>query len=169
MKKLFPSQYEESFYNIDLTALETRGIRGIILDIDNTLAPYFVPEPDEKLTGWIRDLQKRGFLLYIVSNGKEARVQRFNRELNLPFVCHAGKPSAKGFVKAMRDMDLPPENTAVIGDQIFTDVWGGNRLGLWTILVKQVSPKDEWITAVKRPLEKIILFFYRRSGLKRAS
>ena len=164
MKKLFPSQYEESFYNIDITALETRGIRGIILDIDNTLAPYFVPEPDEKLTGWIRDLQKRGFSLYIVSNGKEARVQRFNRELNLPFVCHAGKPSAKGFVKAMRDIGLPPENTAVIGDQIFTDVIAGNLARIPTILVHPQCDEDLWYAVPFRRLESWMVRKHRFEG-----
>lgn len=158
----FPDEYRASVWEIDYTALWQRGIRGIILDIDNTLLPYYVPEPDAALVRHIQELQGSGFKAYIVSNGKSERVARFNQKLKLPYVCHASKPSRKGFDKAMRDMMLSPEQIVVIGDQIFTDVWGGRRMGMYTVLVRQVSPKDEWITAIKRPLEKLVLFFYKR-------
>jgi HAD superfamily phosphatase (TIGR01668 family) len=150
-----------SFYDIDLDRLYEQRIHALILDIDNTMLPYYIPDPDEKLRKFIYTLKSRGFQLYIVSNGKEARVKRFNRTLGLPYVCRASKPSAKGFEKALKDLDCLPDEAAVIGDQIFTDVWGGNRMGMYTIMVRKVVKKDEWITAVKRPLEKIVLLFYK--------
>lgn len=159
--ELFPDIYADGIWEVDFDALFDRGIRGIILDVDNTIVPYYVPDPDVRSVAGIHRLQEKGFSLYIVSNGKETRVRRFNQGLALPFVCHAGKPTAKGFIQAMHYMKLSPEQIAVIGDQIFTDVWGGNRLGMYTVLVKQVSRRDEWITAVKRPLEKIVLLAYR--------
>lgn len=162
MSKLFPDLHVPSVWEIDFDKLYADGIRGIILDIDNTLAPYFVPDPDKKIEDGIQKLQEKSFSLFIVSNGREERVIRFNRSLNLPYYCKASKPTAKGFKVAQQHMGLKPEQIAVIGDQIFTDVWGGNRLNMKTVLVKQVSPKDEWITKVKRPLEKIVMFFYRR-------
>lgn len=164
MKKhiLYPDQYVENAWEVDYTALFNQGIRGIILDIDNTLVPYYVPDPDMRTVAGIRRLKESGFSLYIVSNGREERVRRFNQGLGLPYVCHAGKPGAHGFLKAKQHFRLPAEQIAVIGDQIFTDVWGGNKQGMYTILVKQVSKRDEWITAVKRPLEKVVMLFYRR-------
>ncbi len=160
--RLLPDQHADSFHAIDIETLYDRGIRGLILDIDNTMEPYFEPEPTQKTRETLDAMRAKGFVLYIVSNGRESRVKVFNRELKLPFFCHAGKPGAKGFLTALEHLQLPREQVAVVGDQIFTDVWGGNRLGLYTILVKQVSPRDEWMTAVKRPLEKIVLLFDKR-------
>ena len=162
-RQFFPDQHVKSALDVKAEELIEKGIRGLILDIDNTLEPYFVPDPGKAVKDWIQTLKEAGLKLYIVSNGKEARVKRFNRHLQLRYICHAGKPGSGGFLKAVEEFKLPHAQIAVIGDQIFTDVWGGNRLGMYTILARQVSPKDEWITAVKRPLEKIVLFFYRRS------
>ena len=158
---LFPDVYADGAWSVDFDALFDQGIRGIILDVDNTLVPYYVPDPDVRTVAGIHRLKEKGFSLYIVSNGRESRVKRFNQGLGLPYFCHAGKPGSKGFLKARRYMRLAPEQIAVVGDQIFTDVWGGNRLGMYTVLVRQVSRRDEWITAVKRPLEKIVMLAYR--------
>lgn len=163
MKKWFPDEYVSSVRDIDFESLKARGIKGLILDIDNTLVPYYVPEPDKELTAFLLGLKEQGFSMYIVSNGKESRVSLFNRRLNFPYICKAGKPSEKGFQEAVRALALEPEAFAVIGDQIFTDIWGAHRMNMYGILVKQVSPRDEKITAVKRPLEKIIMYFYKRS------
>lgn len=159
---LFPSHYEESFLQIDFAALQKQGILGLILDIDNTIEPYFVPEPSAAVKDKLQEIDQLGLPVFIVSNGRRERVERFNQDLRYPYICHAGKPSPKGFLAAVRTLGIDAGRIAVIGDQIFTDVLGGNRLGMYTILVGQVSPKDEWMTAVKRPLEKIVWVFYRK-------
>ncbi len=159
---LYPDEYKDSVQAVDYDALLRKGVRGLILDIDNTLLPYYVQEPDEALLSFLEDRTRQGFRLFIVSNGREERVKSMSARLSLPYVFRAGKPGKRGFAEAMRRMELPGSAIAVIGDQIFTDVLGGRRMGMYTILVRPVSPKDEWVTAVKRPFEKIVLFFYRR-------
>ena len=165
---LFPDRYVKSALAVTPEELKQKGIEGLILDIDNTLEPYFVPDPREEVKSWIRNMEKSGILLYIVSNGKEERVKRFDKELGLPYICRAQKPSSKGFEAAKASFGLPENKIAVIGDQIFTDVWGGNKAGMYTILAKKVSPRDEWITAIKRPLEVPILLAYRLIRRKRS-
>lgn len=160
-KGLFPDEYGMSFRDIDFDSLYQQGIRALILDIDNTMLPYYIPDPDEELRKLIFGLKNKGLRAYIVSNGRKERVERFNRTLGLPYICHASKPSSRGFEAALAELKCTPEQVAVIGDQIFTDVWGGNRMCMYTIMVQKVAKKDEWMTAVKRPLEKVVLFFYK--------
>lgn len=160
-KGLYPDEYGMKFINIDFKRLHKQGIRAVILDIDNTMLPYYVPEPDAVLKLAIQRIRKAGLDAYIVSNGRKERVERFNQNLGLPYICRAKKPSSKGFTEALKTLGCQPEQIAVIGDQIFTDVWGGNRMGMYTIMVSKVVKKDEWITAIKRPLEKIVLWFYK--------
>lgn len=160
-KGLFPDEYGMLFRDISFEVLYKRGIRALILDIDNTMLPYYIPDPDEGLQELLLSLKDKGLSAYIVSNGRKERVERFNRNIGFPYICRASKPSVKGFKAALETFGLQADQVAVIGDQIFTDVWGGNRMGMYTIMVQKVAPKDEWMTAVKRPLEKVVLLAYR--------
>ena len=129
----------DNIYEISGAALGRRGIRLLLADLDNTLVPYGVPLPDEKLKGWRDELAAHGVTLFILSNNRhESRPCTFAQALDVPYIGHAGKPKTASFVKAMEQMGVAPEQTAIVGDQIFTDVLGGNRAGVATILVKPI-------------------------------
>ena len=129
----------DNIYEISGAALGRRGIRLLLADLDNTLVPYGVPLPDEKLKGWRDELAAHGVTLFILSNNRhESRPRTFAQALDVPYIGHVGKPKTASFVKAMEQMGVAPEQTAIVGDQIFTDVLGGNRAGVATILVKPI-------------------------------
>ena len=129
----------DNIYEISGAALGRRGIRLLLADLDNTLVPYGVPLPDEKLKGWRDELAAHGVPLFILSNNRhESRPRTFAQALDVPYIGHAGKPKTASFVKAMEQMGVAPEQTAIVGDQIFTDVLGGNRAGVATILVRPI-------------------------------
>ena len=106
---------------------------------------------------WARSIQGQGIKLYILSNtNKKEKVETVAKKLNIPYKFFAKKPSRSGFLSIQKELDIPPENIASVGDQIFTDVVGGNRCNMFTILVEPVTKKDYWYTAWKRPLENIL-------------
>ena len=113
-------------YELSGEALARRGFKLLLADLDNTLAPYGVPLPDEKLKAWRDDLNAHGVTLFILSNNRhESRPRIFAQALDVPFIGHAGKPKTPSFVKAMEQMGVTKEQTAIVGDQVFTDVLGG--------------------------------------------
>lgn len=126
-------------YGITGAALERRGIKLLLADLDNTLVPYGVPLPDERLKAWRDDLRAHGVALFILSNNRhEQRPRIFAQGLDVPFIGHAGKPKTPSFYRAMEQMGVTKEQTAIVGDQIFTDVLGGNLAGVSTILVEPI-------------------------------
>lgn len=137
---LFKAGYlADHIYEISGESLARRGIKLLLADLDNTLVPYGVPLPDEKLMAWRDDLQAHGVTLFVLSNNRhENRPRIFAEGLNVPYIGYAGKPKTHSFYKAMEEMGVTKEQTAIIGDQIFTDVLGGNRAGVSTILVKPI-------------------------------
>ncbi len=145
-----PSIKCRSIYDLDFGELRSIGIRGLMFDIDNTMEPYAQAVPSEKLCTWLSKLCEMGFRIAIVSNAKEERVERFcagfpksDFPLEVISVAHAGKPLEKGFKEACTRMGVEPGQTAMIGDQLFTDILGGNRFGALTILVKPIAPEKE--------------------------
>ena len=126
-------------YEITGGALERRGIKLLLADLDNTLVPYGVPLPDEKLKAWRDDLAGHGVTLFILSNNRhESRPRIFAEGLDVPYIGHAGKPKTPSFIKAMEQVGVTKEQTAIVGDQIFTDVLGGGRAGVAAILVEPI-------------------------------
>jgi len=160
IEKLFPEKYFESIYEIDTNDLSKINVDTVIFDIDNTLVPYFIKVPDEKIIRYFKKLKKANIKIGILSNNKEKRVKLFCEKLDVIYEYKAGKPSIKSLKKIIKRLESKAENTIIIGDQIFTDIWCGNKLGIHTALVKQVSERDEWITKIKRGAEKIILKIY---------
>lgn len=129
----------QSIYDIDPAALARRGIRLLLTDLDNTLVPYGVPEPDEKVRAWTAELAEQGVTLFVLSNNRHPdRPSRFSRALGVPFIGHAGKPKPGSFYKAMEQMGCTAEQTAIVGDQIFTDILGGRNAGVFTLLVEPI-------------------------------
>lgn len=154
--KLLPRLHADTVFDIDLDDLWAAGIRGIITDLDNTLVGAHVPLATPELAEWLERVSQRGFKLVIVSNNHRERVSSFAEPLNLPFIWRAKKPSRSPFRRALGLMHLRPEQAAVVGDQMLTDVLGGNRLGLYTILVKPIAIGEEgFFTRINRRIEKV--------------
>lgn len=158
-EKFYPDEYCDSAYVIDYEALYRKGYRGIIFDIDNTLVPHGAPA-DARAKSLFSYLKSRGFSCCLLSNNQRARVELFNREIQVFFIENAHKPSVKGYQKAMERMGTDRSNTVFIGDQLFTDVYGARRTGIYAVLVKPIHPKEEIQIVLKRYLEKIVLHFY---------
>ena len=161
----FPDRYVASTYVIDFEKLYEKGYRGLIFDIDNTLVPHGAPA-DERAIALFERLKKIGFKCCLISNNQEPRVKMFNEKIQVDYVYNAHKPSTKNYIKAMEIMGTNKANSVFIGDQLFTDVWGAKRTGIHNILVKPIHPKEEIQIVIKRRLERIVLYFYKRS-LKR--
>ena len=160
--KFFPDKYVASTYVIDFEELYKKGYRGVIFDIDNTLVPHGAPA-DERAKKLFAKLKTLGFHCCLISNNQEPRVKMFNQDIQVDYVYNAHKPSTKNYKKAMEMMGTNQKNTLFIGDQLFTDVWGAKRTGIANILVKPIHPKEEIQIVLKRYLEKIVLYFYKRS------
>ncbi len=163
-----PDLHYNSFVEIDFQMLKSKGCTNLIVDVDNTIAVKNAVIPEEKTGKKIKELMENetGWKICLVSNivfGKkrEERVRKIAASINIPWVAawlFDMKPNRKPFEKAMNILGSKPENTAVIGDQMFTDIVGGNRLGLFTILVNPLGP-DHWTTCLtgRRNKETTIL------------
>lgn len=167
MQLLYPHQHLESIFELDVAALRSRGIRGLIADMDNTLVPWSDRAVYPRLAAWLAELKDQGFRLCIVSNNTPERGGRLARDLDIPAIWYAIKPRRRAFRRALQIMDLQAPEAAVIGDQIFTDVLGGNRLGLHTILVTPLSDREFVWTRLMRRLERIVLNHLRRRDRSR--
>jgi hypothetical protein len=166
LKLLVPSALAASVADVDAEALRSMGVRGVILDLDNTLAPWSGSSIDPSAAQWVASMKKAGFQLCIASNtSRPARLRRLASELGILHVPSCGKPRRKGFLASMAAMGTSPSDTVVIGDQLLTDVLGGNRLGLHTILVPRLSHKEFVGTRLSRGCERVLGKYLRRRGL----
>lgn len=159
--RFFPDEYLASTYVIPFEALYAEGYRGVIFDIDNTLVPHGEPADARARKLFLR-LKEIGFASCLLSNNQEARVKMFNEEIQTNYIYNAHKPSVKNYEKAMEIMGTDKSNTLFVGDQLFTDVWGAKRTGIRNILVRPIHPKEEIQIVLKRYLEKIVLYFYKK-------
>lgn len=137
---LIPDKIVNSIYDLNLEELYGKGIRLILADLDNTIARYGEKDPSDKLKAWAKEVEAQGIILFVLSNGrKPARSKRFCTDF-LPYISHASKPWPKNFHKAMEQCGVKPEETVIIGDQIFTDCWGGHNAGIRaSIYVKAIA------------------------------
>lgn len=157
---LYPKLYLNSVKEISLEILKANNIKGLILDVDNTLIDYDKNMP-EGIKEWAEELKKSGIQLCIVSNSNQKeKVKTTATHLDIPYVYFAKKPLKGGLKKAKIIMQLENEEIGVVGDQIFTDIIGANRSNMFSILVKPIKEKDIWITKIKRPLENKIIASY---------
>ena len=160
-RTFYPKEYVDSTYVIDFDSFARKGYRGVIFDIDNTLVPHDAPA-DERAKKLFAHLKELGMDACLLSNNKEPRVAMFNSQVQVHAIHKGGKPGKQGYQKAMELMGTNVQNTLFVGDQLFTDVWGANLTGIYSILVKPIHPKEEIQIVLKRYLEKIVLFFYLR-------
>lgn len=142
--------------------LRERNIKALLLDVDNTLAHHNHPDPLEGVRPWLRLMQDEGFRLLILSNASKKRVQGFAGGLGLDFIHMAMKPLSSGYRRAIRLLGLRREEVAMVGDQIFTDIAGANRMGLTTILVVPAQIEDKILFRIRRWLEKSVIRRYHR-------
>ena len=169
MIKSFFANFIPDFYLDDICALDaeflrSRALKGLILDVDNTLAPRGSPRPSERVFAHIMELRANGIKVCLISNNGSERVSVFNEHLALPVYPKAGKPSAKAPLRAARDMGLPPESVAVAGDQIFTDVLAGKRAGMTAVLIKPIEPFENPFFCIKRLLELPFIHYRKKHG-----
>ncbi|CCQ93696.1 conserved hypothetical protein [[Clostridium] ultunense Esp] len=164
IEKLVPSLYVQSVYSIDLDALKRKGIRGLIMDLDNTLAEWHQPQASKEMIEWIGKVKRAGFKVVISSNNNRVRVSSFVHPLGVPFIARAKKPLLSSYRRALSLLQLKREEVAVVGDQIFTDILGGNRMGFYTILVVPVAPTDGFFTRLNRMAERRVLRWMKEKG-----
>ena len=152
----YPKKYFKKIQNITIEFLQKNKIKALILDVDNTLINYKKEMPEE-IQKWAKDLKGQGVKLYIVSNTNDKeKVENVAKKIGIPYTYLALKPLKKGLKKAEKELNEKQENIAVVGDQIFTDVLGGNLCKMYTILIEAIDKKDFWYTAWKRPIEEKI-------------
>jgi HAD superfamily phosphatase (TIGR01668 family) len=163
----YPDHWWDSAYEIPYEQLYADGYRGVMFDIDNTLVPHGAPATSEAIA-FFKKLHDIGFDTCLISNNKEPRVKSFALDVNSKYLYKADKPSRKGYRKAMELMNTTEKTTIFVGDQLFTDVWGAKRTGITSYLTKPIHPKEEIQIILKRRLEAIVLFFYKKK-LKKES
>lgn len=160
---LYPKAYFNNVREIKIEFLHKNKIKALILDVDNTLID-FDKNLHEETIKWAEELKHQGIKLYILSNSnKKEKVETVAEKLNIEYEYFAKKPLKIGFKKVQKKIGERPENIGVVGDQIFTDVIGGNRSKMFTILVEPIAEKDIWITMLKRPLENAIKNKYKKT------
>lgn len=161
-----PDGFYEDIFHITAQSLTDRGITLLLADLDNTLVPYKTPLPSDELIAWRKELEAGGVKLFLLSNSrKPGRPKRFADALGIDFVGHAGKPKRGGFRKAMELTGRTPAQTAIVGDQIFTDILGGKRAGITTLLVRPIRLAGNPGRYIRYWVETP----FRRAGMRRGA
>jgi len=164
LKYFLPNEHVKSVFDIQPQALKQRGIKGIITDLDNTLVAWDVRDATPEIIQWFKLMNDHHIKVTIISNNNQERVQIFSEPLGTPFVYSARKPLSNAFKTAAKEMGLKKEEIVVIGDQLLTDVLGGNLAGFYTTLVVPIVQTDGKITRFNRKIERRILNYMRRKG-----
>ncbi len=156
MNNFIPDIYQKSIYHIDYDKLLDDGIKCILFDLDNTCAPYKDSEPNKKLIELFETLKDMGFKLVIFSNAPKRRIYPFKKILNVDCLARANKPIKNSFLRVIKLFNYDLSEVAIVGDQLYKDILGGNRVGITTILVNPMSKDDMFLTKlIFRNLEKI--------------
>lgn len=165
LKKFLPNQHVQDIFEITPALLKEKGITGIITDLDNTLVAWDVADATPEIIKWFQGMEEQDIKVMIISNNKEERVRIFSEPLKRPFVYSARKPLKRAFKKAANQLGLKKEEVVVIGDQLMTDILGGNSAGFYTILVVPIVQTDGMFTRINRQMERRILSWMRKKGM----
>lgn len=160
---LVPDYMFGHYWEITPDFLRSIGIRALLIDIDNTLAPYEQDEPDDRIRAWFRDLQENGIVAALVSNNHAPRVELFNQSLGLLAYADSGKPSKRTLLRAMRELGVRAEETAMLGDQLLTDVYAGKHTGLRALTVPPIKDKTNLFFKFKRLCERPFIRKYAKA------
>lgn len=164
LKKFLPNEHVKTIFDIHPALLRKKGIKGIITDLDNTLVAWDVKDATPEVIQWFEQMKEQDIKVTIISNNKQERVKLFSEPLDTPFVFSARKPLSQAFKSAAKEMKLKKEEIVVIGDQLLTDVLGGNFAGFHTILVVPIVQTDGKITRINRKIERRILSYMNKKG-----
>jgi len=159
-----PDMYQKSIYTINYKKLKKKGIKCLLFDLNNTLASYEVDYPDNKLRELFFDLE-RDFKVIILSNSSKKRVRPFKEKLNVDSSFSSKKPFKKKYKKIMNLYNFKDTEIAAIGDELLTDIWGGNRMNFTTILVNSISEEEPFHTRIIRSFERIIIKNLNKKGI----
>lgn len=165
MDYFFPDVYQKSIYTINYSKLKENGIKCLLFDLDNTCIPYREKEPSEKLINFFAELEDMGFKTILFSNSPKKRLEPFKNKLNIDCCANARKPRKEKFLKVLKMNNLNLSEVAIIGDQLITDIYGGNRVGIKTILVNPMSEIDMPFTKINRIIEKIKIKKMTKKGI----
>ena len=161
MYRFLPDFITTRIFDMDLSALRERGVKGIAVDIDNTSVPRKARNPSLSAVEWIKKVKQAGFKVCILSNARKKRTRLFMEELGVHGIGFAAKPSLRGYDKAAKYMGLSHGQCAILGDQLFTDIKGGVKAGFVTVLTEGLDENEIAFVKVKRYFEKRILDRYR--------
>ncbi|MBR5519393.1 MAG: YqeG family HAD IIIA-type phosphatase [Clostridia bacterium] len=153
-KNFYPDTQLNTVYELTPQWLSSRGVKALICDLDDTLAPYFDTTPTEKLAAWVQSMRDAGIKICILSNGKKHRITPFCQTLGIDVVPMAAKPLPFGYFRALKRLGVKRKEVVAIGDQIFTDILGGNCVGIHTVLVEPIAYKTSKMERRKRRYEK---------------
>ncbi len=154
------------YYELTPDLCKTNGIKLLLIDIDNTLAPYEVLEPDERCREWFSSMHGQGIETVLISNNQKERVELFAKGLNVNFFYDAHKPSVKFYKKAMEMYSVTADEVAVLGDQLLTDSLSGRRIGAKVIIVPPINDKKNWFFRMKRKLEAPTMRrYFKKNGI----
>lgn len=165
MDIFFPDIYQKSIYTVNYNKLKDNGIKCLLFDLDNTCVPYVDKTPTKKLKDLFDKLTNEGFKVIIFSNSPRKRLEGFKKSLNVDCCASAKKPSKNKFLKVQKIYNFDLSEMAILGDQIMTDILGGNRVGITTILVNPMSDVDMPFTKINRLIEKIIIKKMNKKGM----
>ncbi len=157
---LKPNIKLEKITDITPEILKKYGLNSLILDVDNTLSTHHGDVLTDGLEDWLKLMQERGIKLMVLSNSKEARVKPFAEKIGLPYISLGLKPLPFGYFRALKALKSKRRETAIVGDQIFTDVLGGNAVGVKTLLLTPILPESTAGFRFKRSLERVIFKLY---------
>jgi len=156
MNIITPALSVKSLNEINLKKYWDTGKRGIILDLDNTITPWNEMELSQEARSFLKEARTLNYKIFLLTNAQQKRTEAIAQKYAVSYLAPAFKPRKAGFLKALTLMDLKSEQVLVIGDQIFTDIFGGNRVGCYTILVPPISQKEFFGTKFLRLLETFI-------------
>ncbi len=154
MSLFLPCHITTSVTDITTSYLKSKNIKAVVLDVDNTLTQHGSQEVKKEVTDWLLYMKENNIPLFIVSNNYHKRVKPFADKLGIEFECFSLKPFKKGLKRAAKRLGFPMSEIALVGDQIYTDVLGGNRIGMYTILVTDIMPENGIFFKLKRYLEQ---------------
>ncbi len=165
MEKYIPDKYQKSIFSIDYDVLYKNGIRCLFMDLENTIVPITIKEPSKKIRELFDDLKTKGFRIIIFSNAPRKVVKPFKEILDVDCCANAKKPFKKKYKQILSTYNLNVAEVACIGDQLLTDIAGGNKMGLTTILVNPIGTKERFVTKIARKVEKRIFKKLRKNDL----
>ncbi|NLW59349.1 MAG: YqeG family HAD IIIA-type phosphatase [Firmicutes bacterium] len=164
-KRFCPALHLQKLADLTPDVLQARGLKGVMLDLDNTLVEWGQVQIAPETAAWVQEMKNAGLKLCIISNALEDRVKIVGEKLGIPWVARAVKPRKSSFKKALALLGTAPGETATVGDQIFTDVWGGNRMALFTIWTRPLSQRELFFTKMVRRLEKLVVKQLTKKGI----